>query len=502
MKKIIAVFITALFLLSIVTAAFAESNGDILGNMEVIVDSDSDSSFVASDDFEGGPADNDVLRFIAENNYDDVEECVDDVMDNYPDTDEDKVEILCERMVKMMQTPIAVSAANQLKSFNIREIQSMTASQYRDIKQDFLQNAIDKCDETEDQDECERMLQKRVENIGTLNNATLERIQGFEQRKLEMVQKFRDMIKDKDFMKYSEKNAFKARIIAKTTLQQARKNYLTSKDNYIDARHRFNETKHNFSEIKERYKQCQNDADSEECEDIEEEMNQNAKDHLLRITDVILEHLNTVKSRVESNEYLDEEEASDILEKLNKQIEDMEDFKDKIQEADTKEDIVNAARELNQEWANMNRYIGLYSARLVHARVGNIIVKSEQLQIKLERIMERMAEKGYDTSEIEDLVDDFNESIELAKENYKSAMEKFREAKSMEDPDEELVEEAKKLMKDANEALKDAQETLRDIVLKIKEMGAESELEDESDEAVEQADNELVSQSGAEVVIA
>ena len=327
----------------------------------------------------------------------------------------------------------------------------------------------------------------------------MTRVQNFEQRKLEKITEFNQLQQDKDFSKFKEENAFKAREIAGENLKKAKDAYMTAKEKFVNARNKAENTKEKFNAAKDKVLKCSGD-DSEECEEMREQINAKAKEHVMNIADVILEHLNKIKSRAESNEDLSEEEAAEIIAEVDGYIGEIEAAKEIIATSESKEEIIKATKEIKNSWQRMRKNVEVTVGKLVNARIGGIIVKSEQLQIKLERIMERIAEEGTDTTELESLVDEFNISIETAKDNYKLAIEKFTEAKNNTiNPDTALIREGQEFMKAAHAALQDAQKNLRDIVHLIKQVGAEEELEeDESDEAAAEVDEEVVEEAEEE----
>ncbi len=404
-------------------------------------------------------------------------------------------------------TPVAISARPKLisaekpvlKSVAVRRIQEMNKEQFREEKELLLQKAIDKCEGTDDPEACEEKLRLRVEQIQKIGTAALTRVQNFEQRKLEKITEFNQLQQDKDFSKFKEENAFKAREIAGENLKKAKDAYMTAKEKFVNARNKAENTKEKFNAAKDKVLKCSGD-DSEECEEMREQINAKAKEHVMNIADVILEHLNKIKSRAESNEDLSEEEAAEIIAEVDGYIGEIEAAKETIATSESKEEIIKATKEIKNSWQRMRKNVELTVGKLVNARIGGIIVKSEQLQIKLERIMERIAEEGTDTTELESLVDEFNISIETAKEKYKLAIEKFTEAKNNTiTPDTALIREGQEFMKAAHAALQDAQKNLRDIVHLIKQVGAEEELEeDESDEAAAEVDEEVVEEAEEE----
>lgn len=304
-----------------------------------------------------------------------------------------------------------------------------------------------------------------------------ERLRAVEARRIQKEEELKNTQNNTNLIKYKEANAFKARIIAQDKLTQARKNYLAVKERYQTARQNYIAAQNGFKEAKIRFKECEGE-ETAECSQWREEIKERAREFLLKTSDNILGYLNKIKANVESNEDLTEEEASEILKDIGKMISEIEGAKSTIGSSEDKDEIIGASKTIKQAWLRAKKRLLIYTGRIVNARIGGIIVKTKQLEVKLEKIMERMEEKGIGTSEIQTLVDQFNEKIDEAKTNYESALDKFKEAASSEDVEtaHELAVEGHNYMKAAHKALQEAQKLLRDIILSIKQAGGQEEL--------------------------
>jgi len=372
------------------------------------------------------------------------------------------------------------------------EVKERLVSKFEDIREhqkEQLMNAVEKCKEKNLTAElCEEKYGKRVELIEKLKEKDLERLKRILENKAKHKEEFSELKNSTEFRGYKERFDYKARIIGKTKLGEAKGRFLDAKEKYSEAKEKYADTGLEFQDAKEKIAECK-DQNTTECAQLEDEIRAKAKEHLLNIADVIIENLNKIKTKAESSEDLTEEEAAELIEKIDAQIQEIEDIKAKIEAAETKEEITEAAKELKDKWALLKENAEVHAGRVVNARIGGIIVKSKQLEDKLNKVLERMAEKGIDTSPVESLVTEFNAKIDSAAEHYKLAVEKFEEVKATETPDSEIINEAQEHMKEAHNALQEAQQILKDITSAIKQSGGEEELE-ESDEAEPVEDEE------------
>jgi len=239
------------------------------------------------------------------------------------------------------------------------------------------------------------------------------------------------MNKTEQYKKYAKK-AHNAREVLKHKMDSARKNFLSAKEHLTKTRHKFNETKVKFQDAKEKYKQCK-ESDGEECQELRVEAKKNAVDNLMHAADMILGELEKIKSKIESSEDLSEEEAAELLEKVNFEIQEVEQVKSKIEnlgEDATIEDIKAAAKELRELWSKIKHKVKQHAGHVVHAKIGGVIVRMNHLSVKLDGVLERAAENGKDTSVAEGLLEKFNSQLDEAEESYEKAVEAYKTAEN------------------------------------------------------------------------
>lgn len=375
----------------------------------------------------------------------------------------------------------------------------VVAANIRQQQKDRLQRVIDKCEQDVNSEECKAKLRNRVALVDKLNEKGLQRIEKIQAVRTERIKKLAELRTQKSFRKFGEEG-FKARIVAKQKLAKARLNYVRAKEHYLNAKKNYVNTKNKFLTVKTELKKCKGD-DSEECIEKRRLIRAHSREHLLRIADLILKELDKIKNKIESSEDLSEEEASELLSKINEKISKIEEAKaiiENLSEESTKEEVQDAAKLIKKAWIQTKYIAKRAVGKLINSRIGGIIVKSKQLEIKLNRILERMTEQGKDTSKVESLVEDFNSMLESARENYEKAVEKYKEARLATENIDEIIKEAHSYMKQAHIDLKDAHKILKDIFMELKQQGVEKELESVEDEVEEEVDEELAEEESEE----
>jgi chromosome segregation ATPase len=313
------------------------------------------------------------------------------------------------------------------------------------------------------------------------------------QKRIENVAKLKELKDKPEFNKFKKELNFKVRQVNIEKLKEAKQNYGQAVKNLVQAREKSKEAHQAFLDAKQNLKTC-----TENCGELEAKTLQNAKDFLIRTADSMISHLEKVKTTLQSNEDLTDEEVSEMITKIDAQIKELQDAKAKVEAATTKAELKEASKTILDAWRKINRYTLFHIAKIVNARHGGIIVKLKHLELRLQKVLEKMEENGKDTSTIQPLVDEFNQYLEEAKTKFDLAEQKFKDFKALPEPKGEagnkLIQEAQGYMKEARDSLKNAQEKLKEIVKAVKDAKGDKELAEttteEAEEDLEETDTE------------
>jgi methyl-accepting chemotaxis protein len=373
------------------------------------------------------------------------------------------------------------------KALAARQVQAMNSGQLRETLQARFQAALANCNNSENETACQTALQHRIAVMANVSAASLDRLKVFEQRRLTKLADFDTLINSSNFSKYRPANGFMARVIPQVALRNAQRGLVAAKAKFFAAKSRMDIMKGRFNAAKAKALACEGNATAE-CNATMEQMNDLARGYLLNITDVILGNLDTLNNSVQSNEYLTDNESADLLARIANETATIQSIRADIEAAQTKGDIIAAGKELRQEWARMHPMLDILSLKTVNARVGEVVVRAQQLDVRLEGVMEKMQENGHNTTTIQPLVDNFTADISAAKDDYQQAMTLFNESKQSGDQNSSLVNQTRQLMQDAQKSLQDAQKMLQRIVNTIRSEGATEDLSDASDAALAAVD--------------
>ncbi len=339
---------------------------------------------------------------------------------------------------------------------------------------------------------CREIFGQRLESLQKLAPKLQEKLQQFTALREKRVEKLKELKSDKNLAKIKREIGFRARAIEKGKLEGAKAALLVAKEKVMSAKGKLEAAKLRLEKAK-LSTVCKGAPDSEDCTKSKDELRASAKEKVHGDADAIIEHLLNIKAYVEANEALSDEEAAEIIAYLDERITLFKGIKAEIDAAETKDQIVAAAKKLKEAWQEHRQKVNAYAVHVSNSNMAGIIVKSTYLQAKLERVLERMTENGKDTASVEPLVAQFKEKIELAKSKFDEAQKVFVEVKSAAGGADisGKVQQAQGLMKESRTALQDASKLLKDIFQKLKEVGATKELADAADaEDVEVADEE------------
>ena len=278
------------------------------------------------------------------------------------------------------------------------------------------------------------------------------------------------------------------------------------KHNYEQAKERFAHAKDQLKDAKDALKEAREKHD-------ENATLEHGKEYLVKISDVMINNLEKIKSKVQENDNIPEDTANAIVTAIDAQIADLNDIKTKAQNATTKEEVKELAKKLRQKWDAYQHFARLYAARVISARVQGIINEGLVLEKRLDRILNESEAKGIDV-DVDAEVTEFHDDITTAKDKFKQAHDKLSAALLLKVQNtgntttnqvKQLVDEANALLKESRDALKAAHDVLKEIVQKIKAAMPQANLNEEIEVEVEdvhaeesgQANHDGVQEAGA-----
>lgn len=283
------------------------------------------------------------------------------------------------------------------------------------------------------------------------------------------------------------------RNIAEAQLTKARDQYKLFKQHYLTAKEKYRTQKAKFLKAKDTYKNCKG-SDSQECIEKRAQIRSQAKPYLVNAADLVIKELERVKAKVEASEDLSEDEIAEIVADLDEKIQEVEDAKAVIESLDddsTNQEINEAAKTIRNAWQKAKIALKKHAGKLVNARLGNIIHRTEMLEKRFYTARDKLAERGLDVSALDASLEEFSAHLDTAADKYLEARSIWSDANTPGEVDD-AANQVKGLLKEAKDELKGAKDLLRDIVREIKQLNnGELDVADEDvEETGEGANNE------------
>jgi len=160
---------------------------------------------------------------------------------------------------------------------------------------------------------------------------------------------------------------------------------------------------------------------------------------------------------------ISEEKKEELISTIDIHISNLEGLMDDIEAIETKEDAIAISKQIRAEWTSarvaVKKAVGL---AMVH-RTDFVINRLEVLADKLQQRIDSLKAEGKETAQMQDLLDNFNDHLETAKEKYELAKQKFSEISDVGDANK-LFAEGRQFLREAHQQLKEAHAKLVEIV--------------------------------------
>lgn len=244
------------------------------------------------------------------------------------------------------------------------------------------------------------------------------------------------------------------------------------KSRYQEARERYQDRVEAYRNSRERFVEARNLVKEHRNKSDPEANLDRAKDFLMKSTDAMIGHLEIMRVRIENTNALGEDEKENILAKIDSYIQTLEDKKGDIDSAGSMEELREIAKGIKDEWNESRSLVKEIAGKILTTKLDRIIEKGEGVSTRIDEKIDLLKDQGKDTTELEELRDDYNSLLEKAKDKNNAAKEKFEEINDLKDADQ-LFREAHGLIKEANSHLKEAFRTLKEIVRTMRELNKE-----------------------------
>lgn len=249
--------------------------------------------------------------------------------------------------------------------------------------------------------------------------------------------------------------------------------FLEAKENYKEAKGKLVERRRELVQLKEKASACT--EESEDCQEAKEQMLVGTQNHLLKTGEVMEGSLDKLVNRVEDSNVLTDAEKveakakiSELNEKIKAKLEEIEALTNgEINAAELRLKI----KELKDLWQEVSKAQRWTVTQMINNKMENVVDKHMEYVNGMEMRVADLEKKGAAPERIEalkDKVEEFKEEVAvLAK--YQEAADKAWEA-SKGDVTKGTFTEAKDKQQEMREQLKVTKEMLREFIVMYKEV--------------------------------
>lgn len=222
-----------------------------------------------------------------------------------------------------------------------------------------------------------------------------------------------------------------------------------TKERIENVRNDYSDAKKDFHELRIKIKNKEASADSVEVVEA-------TRAYMIHTIEYMITHLETIK---ENN---GNAEASEIIDEYIVQLEQQ---KENVESAQTRQEFAEAAKEVRNIWKDAEKRAKYFAGKSVDRRLDNYLAKSDALSLRIEGEINRLRDAGEDVEDLEEMLAEYNELIEEAKQNQELARETIRDRNG---DDDDSVDEANKYMREATRNIQEANKVLKDLFDELK----------------------------------
>ncbi|ADE36097.1 hypothetical protein [Methanohalophilus mahii] len=224
----------------------------------------------------------------------------------------------------------------------------------------------------------------------------------------------------------------------------------SARDKALDQRERmknnYENSRNKLLNVKDRVQKGQIAANSEEVYNVSSEyLNDTINYMVTRLSDT-------------KEDFEDKGVPEDSIDRIDGYIVQLEDQQEKLENAKDRKELAEIARDVRKIWQNASKDLYKFRSLSVLNGVENYLDKADSISERLESEIENLNESGVDTTEAEQMLDQYNSLVEDASEFRELALD-----------DEQGSSESLAYMQQSVNATRQANDVLRDILEFLKD---------------------------------
>lgn len=210
---------------------------------------------------------------------------------------------------------------------------------------------------------------------------------------------------------------------------------------------RLRENRDNYFAAKERLQQVNANMNSGKITASSKEVFEVRQDYLIETIDYTISNLEELKEKVDESQRKD---ADVIIAGIDEYISELDAEKYNVENATTTKELAKSARNVRDIWRDAVKDAYKTRTTFVDEKVGIYLNKSVSLSERLSKEIETLRQQGEDTTELEELLLEYNALIEQARQNRERAREAYQNG---DDTSSEYWSASAENLKDANAVL-------------------------------------------------
>ncbi|MFH1376571.1 MAG: hypothetical protein ABIH25_02950 [Candidatus Woesearchaeota archaeon] len=156
----------------------------------------------------------------------------------------------------------------------------------------------------------------------------------------------------------------------------------------------------------------------------------------------------------------DEQVEENYLNIINEEIQKLENLREKVDGAESMDDLKVIAKKIKEIWSDTNSYIKKMVGHILGIKLDDVLDRLEKLSDRLHGKVDALDQNNKLVGEMQDLLNDFDEKLDLANKEY----EQFRENYITISSKDSNVLEAREHLRKAHEYLKEAHKILKEFL--------------------------------------
>lgn len=236
---------------------------------------------------------------------------------------------------------------------------------------------------------------------------------------------------------------------------------------------RIEKAQQKLDDARDKFKTAKLKARSAKNKPTRDELKNNTIEYLEKSIDYLIAHLESQKSKVaESSSIL----PFDASANLDAHIAQLEDIRAGITLANSSDDYVKFAREIEEVAVKARLETRYYAGILINYRTELFLANADNVSARLDAQIQELKDQGVDTAALEKKAQAFKALVEEARENYMETLELFESHSGFDSSGmvtnikdaRAFLEKATDLQKDTLKKLKSAAKHLQDVFKDVK----------------------------------